>query len=195
MNKKVEFFFDIVSPASYLAWTQVEKLADETGAKVIYRPFFLPAVFEKAGNTTPVTIPQKGKWLFEDLGRFAKRYGVPFKMNSRFPLNSLYAIRGLIAYQESGHIRQLGDGFYAAMWINDEDINNPEIVERIVRDAGIDPGEYQQRVSSPEVKQAVFDITDEAVKRGMFGAPTFFVGETLHWGQDRMDFVREALLA
>ena len=101
MKNQVEFYFDIVSPASYLAWTQMPKLAEETGAKIIYRPFFLPGLFKIAGSTSPITVPAKGKWIFDDLGRWAKRYGVPFKMNSKFPLSSVYAMRGLIAFQDA----------------------------------------------------------------------------------------------
>jgi len=193
MTKTVEFFFDIVSPASYLAWTQMPKLIEETGAEVIYRPFFLPGVFEATGNSSPITVPAKGRWMFNDLTRHAKKYGVPFVMNSRFPLSSVYAMRGLNNYRETENIVALGNGFFNAMWANDEDINDIQVVTRIVSEAGIDPLEYQTKLNDPANKKALMDITEEAVGKGMFGAPTFFVGDNMHWGQDRVDLVIDEL--
>lgn len=195
MTKQVEFFFDIVSPASYLAWTQMPALAEETGAEVVYRPFFVPGIFKQAGSSSPITVPAKGDWLFIDLDRFAKRYGVPFVMNDKFPLNSLYMMRGLIAVRDTPQFKALGDGFFQAMWADNQDLNDPAVVQRVVEQAGIDVDQYTVAIGDPAIKQAVFDITDEAVSRGVFGAPTFFVGDEMYWGQDRLDFVREALLA
>ncbi|MEM7215163.1 MAG: 2-hydroxychromene-2-carboxylate isomerase [Pseudomonadota bacterium] len=192
--KSVEFFFDIVSPASYLAWTQLPKIAEETGAEIIYRPFFLPGVFEKAGSSSPITSPNKGKWAFQDFNRYAKRYGVPLNMNSRFPLSSVYVMRGLNNYSNSDTVKKLGDGFYDCMWVSNGDINDPVTVQKICQDAGVDPNEYQTKLNDPANKQALVDVTDEAVSRGVFGAPTFFIGDVMHWGQDRLEFVREELL-
>ena len=195
MKNQVEFYFDIVSPASYLAWTQMPKLAEDTGADIIYRPFFLPGLFKIAGSTSPITVPAKGKWIFDDLNRWAKIYDVPFKLNSKFPLSSVYAMRGLIAFQDASQFKALGDGFYRAMWADNEDINDPQIVRRIVGEAGIDPELYTAALADPANKQAVFDVTEELAKRGAFGAPTFFVDDQMFWGQDRLDFVREALMS
>lgn len=195
MQKQVEFFFDIVSPASYLAWTQMPKFAEETGAEIIYRPFFVPGLFKAIGNASPITIPAKGKWIFDDFALWAKKYDVPFVMNSKFPNSSLHVMRGLIAYQNTEFLRSLGDGFYNVMWAENGDINDPETVEKIVTDSGIDFDEYQKAITKPEIKQAVFDISIEAKERGAFGAPTFFVGDNMFWGQDRLNFVRDALSA
>lgn len=192
-KKTFEFYFDIVSPASYLAWTQIPALVKETGAEVIYRPMFLPGVFDKAGSASPITVPSKAKWIFEDFNRFAKRYGVPFTMNSKFPQSSVYAMRGLNNYREHPALRKLGDGFYQAMWVENENINDPAIVQRIVEKAGLDADDYMAAMNNPANKQALINVTEQAVERGLFGAPTFFVGEEMHFGQDRLDFVREAL--
>lgn len=191
--KQVEFFFDIVSPASYLAWTQMPAIAQEAGAEIIYRPFFLPGVFEKAGSSSPIVSPNKGKWAFADFTRFAQVYQVPFVMNDRFPLSSVYAMRGLNNYRESAEIKKLGDGFFQHMWVKNNDINDPAIVMEVCASAGIDPAEYQDKLNDPINKKALVDVTDEAVSRGVFGAPTFFVGDVMHWGQDRLDFVKQDL--
>lgn len=198
MSREIEFCFDIVSPASYLAWTQMPKLEADTGATIKYRPFFLPGLFKVAGSTSPITVPSKGKWLFHDLRRFAKRYGVKFWMNEHFPLNSLYIMRGLIAWQDRPEIRELGDGFFKAMWADNENVNDPAVMARIVSEAGVDPKDWQAALEDETVKQKVFTINDELAKRGAFGAPTFFLmegdREVMHWGQDRLDFIKEALL-
>lgn len=194
MQKSAEFFFDIVSPASYLAWTRLPGLMEETGAEIEYRPFFLPGVFEKAGSASPITVPAKGKWLFHDLVRHAKTYDVPFVMNDKFPMSSVYAMRGLNNYRKSGKFVELANGFFNSMWVTNEDINDDNIVRQIVLRAGIDPEEYVEKLNNPVNKQALVDVTEEAVSRGVFGAPTFFVGKHMHWGQDRMEFVKQDLM-
>jgi 2-hydroxychromene-2-carboxylate isomerase len=191
--KTVEFYFDIVSPASYLAWTQMPAIIEETGAEVIYRPFFLPGVFEKAGSASPITVPAKGKWLFHDLTRWAKTYDVPFVMNENFPLSSVYAMRGLNNYRETEHLKALGDGLFKAMWVDNKNINDQAVMGEILSIAGIDPQEYLSKLNDPANKQALVDVGDEAVSRGVFGAPTFFVGKFMYWGQDRLQFVKEDL--
>lgn len=193
MPKQVEFYFDIISPASYLAWTQMPKFASQTGAEVLYRPFFLPGLFKTAGSSSPITVPNKGKWLFEDLSAWARRYGVPFRMNSRFPMSSLTAMRGLIAWQDKPEFIALGNGLYQAMWADDRDITDAQVIAEVAETAGIDAQDFAAAVQNPAVKQRVFDINEELAARGAFGAPTFFVGEKMFWGQDRLDFVAEAL--
>lgn len=195
MVKRVEFFFDIVSPASYLAWTQIPMIAEETGAEIDYRPFFVPGLFKEAGNASPITVPAKGRWALNDFTLWAKKYGVPFAMNSRFPNSSVYAMRGLLAFQDTKYLIPLGEGFYQAMWVNNEDINDPEVVSKIAQNADLDPHDYQQAVADPKNKEALFQISKDLKDRGAFGAPTFFVGDQMFWGQDRLEFVKDALQA
>ncbi len=193
MTKQVEFYFDVISPASYLAWTQMRTLADETGATVAWKPILLGGVFKATGNASPITVPAKGKWLFADLHRWARAQGVEFKMNDEFPINSLPIMRGLIAYRDDERFGALVAGFFDAMWVSNKNLTEPEVIGRVVAEAGIDPAEFAEKIQDPAVKQALIDATDEAVKRGAFGVPTFFIGDNMHWGQDRLEFVREDL--
>ena len=195
MAKTLEFYFDIVSPASYLAWTQIPKLISETGAEVAYKPFFLPGVFEGAGSASPITVPAKSKWLFHDLNRWAKMYDVPFVMNDHFPLSSVYAMRGLNNYLDSDKFVPLADAIFKAMWSENRNVNDQQVMTDILNAVGIDPVEYMKKLNDPESKQALVKIGEEAVERGVFGAPTFFVGKFMHWGQDRLEFVKQDLLA
>ena len=194
MAKEFDFYFDIGSPATYLAWTQVPKLAEETGAKANYKPILLGGVFKATGNSSPITVPEKGRWLFKDLTRWANRYGIEFNLNSKFPINTLYMMRGMIAYLDDDRFLALGNAFFDAMWVADKDLNQPEVMAEVVADAGVDPAEFLERINNQKTKDALMEATQAVIDRAAFGAPTFFVGDEMFWGQDRMEFVREALL-
>jgi 2-hydroxychromene-2-carboxylate isomerase len=195
--RTVEFFFDVGSPASYLAWTQLPRLAAETGAVVAWRPMLLGGVFKATGNASPVTVPAKGRWMTDDLRRWAERYGVPFRMNPHFPINTLTLMRGAAGMQMRHPDRFLAlvDAIERAMWETPRDLGDADVLVATLREAGFDPAEFAALVADPEVKAGLIATTEEAVARGVFGAPTFFVGEQMFFGQDRLEFVREALLA
>lgn len=194
-NKQVEFFFDFGSPAAYLAWTQMPRLAAETGAEVVYRPFLLGGVFQATANKSPMEVPAKGAYMVDDLQRFASRYGVPFQHNPHFPINTLTLMRGALGLQmrDPAKLLPYGDAVYRAIWVDQKNMNDPATVGGVLHAAGFDPQQLLALTADPEVKERLKTVTQEAVARGAFGAPTFFVGDTLYWGQDRLDFVKEAL--
>jgi 2-hydroxychromene-2-carboxylate isomerase len=194
-HKQVEFFFDFGSPAAYLAWTQMPRLADETGAEVVYRPFLLGGVFQATANKSPMEVPAKGRYMVGDLQRFALRYGIPFQHNPHFPINTLALMRGALGLQmrEPAKLRPYGDAVYRAIWVDQQDMNDPQAVGAVLQAAGFDPQQLLALTADPEVKERLKAVTQEAVARGAFGAPTFFVGDAMFWGQDRLDFVKEAL--
>jgi len=193
----VEFFFDVGSPASYLAWTQLPRLAAETNAVVIWRPMLLGGVFKATGNASPVNVPAKGRWMGDDLQRWARRYGVQFGLNPNFPINTLTLMRGAAGMQMHHPERFLGyvDAIYRAMFETPRNLGDADVLVATLREAGFDPAEFATLVADPEVKAGLIATTEEAVARGVFGAPTFFVGEQMFFGQDRLEFVREALTA
>ena len=195
MTKEVEFFFDVGSPASYLAATQLPRLCDETGATLVYRPMLLGGVFQATGNASPMTIAPKGRYLFDDLSRHAKRYGVPLKLNPHFPINTLLLMRGAVALRLRQPERFLAyvTAVFRAIWVDALDMNDGSVVAGVVQRIGLDAASVMAAVTDPEVKSTLKATTEEAVARGVFGAPTFFVGTTMVFGQDRLDFVRELL--
>lgn len=195
MAKDLDFYFDVGSPAAYLAWTQVAKLARETGASLQYRPFLLGGVLQATGNRSPAEVPAKGKWMNIDLERFARRYGVPFRHNPHFPINTLTLMRGAIGLQmrQPDRLVPYGDAVYRAIWVDGGNMNDPQEVGRVLQEAGFDPPALLALTQDAQVKEQLKTATRRAVDRGVFGAPTFFVGDQMFWGQDRMDFVREAL--
>ncbi len=194
-HKTLEFHFDFASPTTYLAYTQVPRIAQETGATLVWYPMLLGGVFHATGNQSPVTVPAKGKYIFVDFERFAKRYGVPFKMNPYFPINTLLLMRGAIALQRQGEPRfkDYCNAMFKAIWVDSLNMNDPATAAETLRRAGFDAPALVALASEQTIKDALKAATQEAVDRGVFGAPTFFVGDQMFWGQDRMDFVREAL--
>ena len=195
MTATVEFFFDVGSPTTYLAWTQLPKLAADCGAAIVWRPMLLGAVFKAAGNASPVSVPAKGRWMLQDMARHAQRYGVPFVMNPHFPINTLTLMRGAAGIQmrEPDRLAAYLAAVFDALWCRGLNLGDPAVLAATLSEAGFDPAAMAALAADPAVKAQLLANTEEAVARGVFGAPTFFVGEAMFFGQDRLDFVREAL--
>ena len=197
MTKQVEFFFDFGSPTAYLAWTQLPRIAMEARAEILWRPMLLGGVFKATGNQSPVMIKAKGAWMVEDMKRWARRYGVPFEMNPHFIINTLTLMRGAAGLQmrEPDRFLKYVDVMYRAMWEKPVNLGDPGVVSATLKANGFDADAFAALVADPAVKQRLVDITDEAVRRGVFGAPTMFVGGEMFFGQDRLEFVKDALRA
>ncbi|MGQ2998200.1 2-hydroxychromene-2-carboxylate isomerase [Variovorax sp.] len=197
MTKTVEFYFDFGSPAAYLAATQLPHVCADTGAELVWKPMLLGGVFQATGNHSPAEIAPKGSYMTTDLQRFARRYGVPFVHNPHFPINTLLLMRGATAIQlqQPARFDAYVDAIYHAMWVEPRNLNDPAEVGAVLQAAGFDPAALLAAAGQQEVKDRLKAVTQEAVARGVFGAPTMFVGSDMFWGQDRLDFVREALAA
>ena len=194
MTKTVEFFYDFGSPTVYLAATQLPDIAASVGAAIDWRPMLLGGVFKSTGNQSPVVVPAKAAYMNNDLKRFAKRYGVPFRFNPHFPINTLALMRGAVAYQDDAVAASTyRDAIFTAIWVEARNLNEPDVIGQVLSDAGLDPAELMNRIGQQTVKDQLIANTEEAVNRGVFGAPTFFVGEQMFFGQDRLDFVAEAI--
>jgi 2-hydroxychromene-2-carboxylate isomerase len=193
--KSFEFWFDFGSTASYLAWTQLPALEAATGATAVFKPMLLGGVFQATGNQSPANIPAKGKYIFADFSRFAKRYGVEFNMNPWFPVNTLLFMRGAIALQMKGdpRFKDYCRAVFNAIWVASLNMNDAAVASQALVRAGFDATALIALASEQATKDALKAATQTAVERGVFGAPTFFVGDQMFWGQDRMDFVKEAL--
>lgn len=196
MSKQVEFYFDFGSPYSYLAFHHLPKVARKAGAEVVWRPMLLGGVFQATHNASPMEVPAKGTHLQTDLNRWAAYFDVPYQMNPFFPINTLALMRGATALQMKGD----EDGFtrytaaiYAAMFETPKNLNQPEEIGKVLHAAGFDPMQVLAMINDQAVKDKLKENTAAAVARGVFGAPTFFVGDEMFWGQDRLHFVEQAL--
>ncbi|MEZ4224854.1 MAG: 2-hydroxychromene-2-carboxylate isomerase [Polyangiaceae bacterium] len=193
-DAEVEFFFDFSSPFAYLASTQIEAVAASVGARVVFRPFLLGALFRNIGtaNVPMLGFSQvKQAWVGRDLGDHAARYRVPFQFPSSFPIRSVLPLR--VALAAGSELPRAMHALFRAAWCEDRDIAEPESLARILRDAELSP-ELLTRASDPAVKQQLRDNTDRAEALGACGAPTFVVDGHVFWGQDRLELVRRALL-
>ncbi|MNV46714.1 2-hydroxychromene-2-carboxylate isomerase [compost metagenome] len=195
MSKTVEFYFDLGSPATYLAYTQLPKICAQTDTRLVYIPLLLGGVFKATGNASPATIPAKGRYMFQDLDRYAKRYGVPLKFNPHFPINTLMLMRTVTGMQlrHPERFADFLDCLFKAIWVEGRSLDEPATVAAVLSENGFNPQEVLALTADEEIKSALKDNTEKAVQRGVFGAPSMFVDNQLYFGQDRLDFVLEAL--
>jgi len=193
MARTLEFFFDYGSPYSYLADTQVEAITKRSGAALKRRPMLLGGVFKATGNASPMTVAQKSAWSSFDMPMWAKFYGVPFASNPFFPVNTLTLMRGAAAAQIDGVFDKYHPAMYRAMWVDGRNLNDIAEVAKVLGEAGLDPQKFGKRVQDQDVKDRLKATTDEAVARGVFGAPTSFVDGMMFFGNDRLPFVELAL--
>ncbi len=186
MSHSIEFFFDPASTYSYLAATQIEAFAAEHDAIVQWRPFLLGKAFEATGNKMPAAIPAKGKYLFKDATLWAKLYKVPFAFPKNFPLNSVLASRACIAAAHAGQGLAFTQAMFKAYWADGQDLSLPEAVAAVAQSVGLDGEALLAAAGSPPVKDELRSNTEDAIARGVFGAPTFFIGKQMFWGNDRL---------
>ncbi len=193
MTKTVEFLFDFVSPTSYLAYMVLPRIADRADAHVTWTPVFLGGIMQATGNRPPGTVDAKRRWMADDMARWVQHYGIPYKRNSAFPVNTLTILRGAMAYLDDPVLRYYCDAMFHAMWVEDRDLSQRAEIDAVLDGLGMDPQIFHERVAEPAIKERLKANTDDAVARGVFGAPTFFVGDAMHFGQDRLWMVAEDL--
>ncbi len=191
--KRIEFFYDYASTYSYLAHLEIEALATRRQAEIVFRPMVLGFVFKATGNSMPASVPAKATYMMQDVGRWVRHLGLPFRMPSVFPTNTIRALRGAVAALEDGTFLAYHHAVMQAYWANDQDIGDADVLAAVATKAGLDGQRLIARTEDASVKATLKDNTDEAVRRGAFGAPTFFVGDQMFWGNDRLQFVAEAL--
>ena len=197
MAKQVEFIFDVGSPYSYLAFKALPAVAQAAGARIVWRPVLLGALIKAAGNQSPVEVSAKMRWVEEDLSRCAAALGVPFSLNPHFPVNTLLPMRvavGLQAQRPADFQAYVAAAF-DAMWVRGRNLADPAEFAAAMKEAGFDADALLALAADQDVKDLLRGNTEVAVTRGVFGAPTFFVGEQMFWGQDRLEQVARALAA
>jgi 2-hydroxychromene-2-carboxylate isomerase len=197
MSKNLEFLFDFGGPNSYLAYKMLPDLCARTGAKVVYVPILLGGLFKLTNNQAPMMryaeTPAKQKYEMLEFQRFVNAHAIPFKMNPRFPLNTLYVMRGAIAAQRLGCFAPYMDAVMAAMWHDAADMGDLDVVRDVLDKAGLDSAALLALADDSEVKAELIANTEAAAKRGAFGVPTFFVDEEMFWGKERLGQVEATL--
>ena len=192
---KLEVFWDVGSPYAYLAITQLDGLRERTGAEIERIPFLLGGVFKASGNSAPIEIPPKARYLASDLRRWARDYGVEMKLpgETPFPISTVLPMRVAVAARRVGAGDRYCDAVFRAYWAEGRDVSEPAVLADVCRDVGLDPEQMLQQTQKQDVKDELRAASDQAVARGAFGAPTFFVGDEMYWGNDRLPQIEDHL--
>ncbi|ALM53045.1 2-hydroxychromene-2-carboxylate isomerase [Halomonas huangheensis] len=193
MTQSIDVYFDVGSPASYLAWTQLPALAERNKAELNWKPMLLGGVFKATDNQSPGANPAKGRYMQTDLKRFADEYGVGFHFNPHFPVDTLMLMRGAVAHLDDPRFQDYLSAVFSALWVEQRNMNDPKVIAEVLKQAGFDTEAVLARCQESSVRDRLKTITEEAVARGSFGAPTFFVEEEMFFGQDRLWQVERAL--
>ena len=193
--KSVEFYFDLGSPYSYLAYYRLLQMAEQQEIQIVYKPILLGGVFKATGNRSPIEIPVKGAYSILDMQRWAEYYQIPMQMNPHFPMNTLTLMRILTGVQllHLEKFEQVLKLLFDAMFGTPQNLNEPTVLAEVLKPSGFSVEDIMSMVQSDVVKQKLITETEQAILRGIFGAPTFFVGDEMYWGQDRLHFVVQAL--
>lgn len=196
MTQPIEFYFDIASPPSYLAHMRLKRIAEAGDADIVYRPMLLGGIFKISGNAGPIAVPVKRRYMMEvDLPRNAERFSVALNFHPDAPFNSLALMRGALVAEEEGCLVPYADACFQAMWAEAANLAEEATVAEVLQAAGFDAARYIERLRAAEIKQRLIDRTAAAAARGVFGAPTFFLGDEMFFGQDRLDQVIERVAA
>jgi 2-hydroxychromene-2-carboxylate isomerase len=200
MSATIEFIFDCGSPNAYLAYRALPPILERTGAKLAINPCLLGGIFKATGNQAPsiAFAAIKGKLEYDMLEfcRFIAKHRLDkFRLNPHFPVNSLMLMRGLIAAREAGLEAAYLEMGLEGLWEEGLKLDDPDVLKRCIDAAGLDGASLLAAAQSQPVKQKLADNTAAAVARGVFGVPTFFVGDEMFFGKERLGQVEEAIEA
>ena len=197
MTKSFEFLFDFGGPNSYLAHKVLPGICAQTGAEAVYVPILLGGLFKITNNQAPLIryaeTPAKRDYEMLEFDRFVKANQLPFRMNPHFPINSLQLMRGAVAAMHLGCFMPYVDAVMTAMWEDGVNTGDPVLVNDILDKAGLDSTALTAKAADPEIKAELVANTEKAATRGAFGVPTFFVGDDMFWGKERLGQVADAL--
>ena len=194
----LEFFFDCSSPWTYLAFSQIEEVARETGATLSWKPILVGGVFNTVNSSVyeqrASPVPSKLRYYGKDLGDWARRAGLEIGSPPVFPVNSVRAMRGCFVALDQALLVPYARAVFEAYWRDLEDISQTPVLEQIVERVGLKRDSFFETIAQPAIKQRLRETTDELIQRGGFGSPTMFVnGDDMYFGNDRLTLVREAL--
>ena len=193
MIKPLEFYFDFISPYSFLAHKQIREMENKEGVKVIYKPVLLGGLHNLHGIKAPAFIPAKAKHMVRDCKLIAEKNNIRFKFNSYFPIRSLNLMRGVLVAEEDNIKKYYIDNIFNTIWQDGLNMNDTIVIQKILQNLNINPKTFSLRTTSSLIKDLLKKRTNDAYEKGVFGAPTFLVNNKIFWGQDRIEFaLREA---
>ena len=193
MIRPLEFYFDFISPYSFLAHKQIREIENKEGIKVIYKPVLLGGLHNLHGIKAPAFIPAKAKHMVRDCKLIAEKNDIRFKFNAYFPIKTLNLMRGVLVAEEDNVKKYYIDNIFNTIWQDGLNMNDTIVIQKILQNLNINPKTFSLRINSSLIKDLLKKKTNEAHQKGVFGAPTFVVNNKIFWGQDRIEFaLREA---
>ena len=190
MTKSIDFYFDFISPYSYLAYKKLTEINKKNNLSINYKPILLGGLHKLGGITAPAFNERKMKNMKNDCELIAKKNNIEFKWNDKFPINSLYLMRGYLVVDQKMKDQFL-DNCFNAYWKNNIDILKDDSVKNILKDCSIDKQFFFEKIQILKIKDELKKLTNTAFEKDVFGAPTFIVNDKIFWGQDRLNYALE----
>ena len=188
MIKTFDFYFDFVSPYSFLAHKEIKKIEKKEDIKIKYKPILLGGLHNLHGIKAPAFIPPKAKFMIRDCKMVAERNKIQFKFNSYFPIKTLNLMRGVLIAKEDDFENFYIEKIFEAIWKDGLNMNDQNIIDKVLKNMEINPKTFFLRSCAQNIKILLKKKTEDAYDKGIFGAPTFLVNNKIYWGQDRLSF-------
>ena len=189
MIKSFDFYFDFISPYSFLAHKEIIKIEKKNSIKIRYKPILLGGLHNLHGIKAPAFIPAKAKHMIRDCKLIAEKNKIKFKFNSYFPIRSLNLMRGVFVAEEDNYKSHYIDSIFNAIWQDGLNMNDENVIQKVLKNLNINPKTFHLRSASSSIKDSLRKKTNEAYEKGIFGAPSFVSNNKIFWGQDRLEFV------
>ena len=188
MSKSIEFYFDFVSPYSYIAHKQIQKVEKKNTFKIKYMPICLGGLHNSAGVTPAAFISVKAKYMIKDTKLVSEKKNIKFKFNYYFPIKTVNFMRGVIIAEEDNCEKVYIEKIFNAIWKDGLNMNDQNIIEKVIKNMDINPKTFLLRATDTKIKDKLKKLTDDALGKGIFGAPTFLINKKIFWGQDRLSY-------
>ena len=188
MSKTIDFYFDFVSPYTFISFQQIKKIKFKQDFKFRLKPILLGGLHNLHKITAPAFIPAKAKFMIRDCKMVREKYKINFQFNSYFPIQTIDLMRGVLIAEEDGIANNYIDKIFEAMWVSGINLNDQEVINKTLKNLEINPKTFSLRLSNQNLKDDLKKRTQEAYDKGVFGAPTFVVNNKIFWGQDRLEY-------
>ena len=193
MTKEIHFYYDFSSPYTYIAHKRIKEIKKNKNINFLYKPMLLGGLHKLAGITANAFIGHKNEFMIQDCEMISKKLRINFHFNDKFPINSLYLMRGTLVLEDD-ILKNYIDTFFDSYWQFNLDLSDRNIFKKKLNEIGINIDKFFQDIEKKEVKEKLKLFTNEAFSKKIFGAPTFLYNDKLYWGQDRLDYVVDEVI-
>ena len=188
MTKQIEFYFDFSSPYAYLGFKEIKNLEKKHQLKIKYMPIFLGGLHKSAGVTPAAFISLNAKYMIRDTKLVSEKKNIRFTFNTYFPIKTVDFMRGVIIAEEDNFEKVFVEKIFNAIWKDGLNMNDETVINKVLKNMELNPKTFFLRAKDNKIKEKLKKLTNDALKKGIFGAPTFFINKKMFWGQDRLTY-------